>query len=70
MVYLPAEKIMIQADLYTPGPPDAKPIPAPNNGNIVALIKNVEEQKLAVDRLLPLHGRIVPFATMLQAGGR
>ena len=70
MVYLPKEKLLIEADVYTPGPPDSKPIPAPNNGNLLTLVKNIDDRKLAVDRILPLHGRMVPVAELTRAAGK
>ena len=69
MVYLPAEKILIEADAYTPGAPNA-PAPAQPNGNNVVLVQNIEQNKLAVDRILPLHGRMVPMGELLAAVGR
>ena len=69
MVYLPAEKLLIQADAFTPGPPNSPP-PATPNGNHLTLVKNIEDRKLAVDRILPLHGRIVPMGELLAAIGR
>ena len=35
----------------------------------VALYENVTKQGLAVDQLLPLHGRIVPLAELQKAAG-
>ena len=69
IVYLPAEKILIEADAYTPGAPNA-PAPAQPNGNNVVLVQNIEQNKLAVDRILPLHGRMVPMGELLAAVGR
>lgn len=69
MVYLPAEKLLIEADAYTPGAPNA-PAPAVPNANNVNLLENIERQKLAVDRILPLHGRMVPLAELVTATGR
>ena len=69
MVYLPAEKLLIQADAYTPGAPGATP-PAQPNGNHVVLVQNIERLKLNVERILPLHGRIVPLTELYAAVGR
>jgi glyoxylase-like metal-dependent hydrolase (beta-lactamase superfamily II) len=69
MVYLPKERLLIEADAYTPTPPNAKP-PATPNANNVNLIENIERQKLAVDRILPLHGRVVPLADLYTTAGR
>ena len=57
MVYLPKEKLLIEADDYTPLPPNAPPPATPNPLN-VNLIENIERLKLAVDKILPLHGRV------------
>ena len=69
MVYLPAEKLLIEADAYTPGAPGAAP-PAQPNGNNVVLVQNIERLKLDVERILPLHGRMVPLAELYTAIGR
>ena len=69
MVYLPKERLLIEADAYTPGPPKAAP-PAKPNDNHVNLVQNIERLKLSVDRILPLHGRIVPLADLYAAIGR
>jgi glyoxylase-like metal-dependent hydrolase (beta-lactamase superfamily II) len=63
MVYLPKEKILIEADAYTPSAPNAQPPAVPNAYN-VNLIANIERLKLAVDRIAPLHGRVVPLAEL------
>ena len=70
MVYLPNEKLLIQADAFTPGPPNSPPPAAPNNYNQVTLVENIERLKLQVDRHLPLHGRIVPNAELYRAAGK
>jgi hypothetical protein len=48
---------LIEADAYTPGPPNAPP-PAQPNTNNVNLADNIARLKLNVDRILPLHGRM------------
>lgn len=69
LVYLPKEKLLSQADAYTPAPPNAPPPPAVNP-NTVNLADNIARLNLAVDQLLPLHGRIVPLAELHKAIGR
>jgi glyoxylase-like metal-dependent hydrolase (beta-lactamase superfamily II) len=69
MVYLPKEKLLIEADAFTPGPPISPPATPPNALN-VNLIDNIERLNLAVDRILPLHGRIVPAAELYRVAGR
>ena len=63
MVHLPAEKILIEADAYTPLAPNTPP-PAVANPNNVNLIANIERLKLSVERIAPLHGRVVPLAEL------
>jgi glyoxylase-like metal-dependent hydrolase (beta-lactamase superfamily II) len=63
MVHLPAEKILIEADAYTPLAAGAAP-PATPNANNVNLIDNIERLKLQVERIAPLHGRVVPLAEL------
>lgn len=69
IVYLPAERLLIEADAYTPGAPGIAPPPVPNANN-VNLVQNIERLGLNVERILPLHGRMVPLAELHAAIGR
>jgi hypothetical protein len=69
MAYLPKEKLLVEADVYTPAPPNTPPPSQPNPVQ-VNLHDNIERLKLAVDQLLPIHGRIVPLAELLKAIGK
>jgi glyoxylase-like metal-dependent hydrolase (beta-lactamase superfamily II) len=69
LAYLPKEKLLIEADAFTPGPANAPP-PTPANPFSVNLADNVTRLGLAVDQILPLHGRVVPFAELARAIGR
>jgi len=69
MVYLPKEKLLSQADTFTPGPANAAP-PMPPSPFTVNLSDNIAKRGLAVDQLLPLHGRIVPIAELNRAIGK
>ncbi len=69
MIYLPKEKMLIEADAFTPGAPNAAP-PAKPNGNHLSLIANIERLGLKVDTILPLHGRIVPVGELYRMVGR
>ena len=68
MVYLPKEKLLIEADAYTPPPPNAQPLNPPSVFN-VSLVENIKSQGLVVDQILPLHGRIVPVVELHKAAG-
>jgi glyoxylase-like metal-dependent hydrolase (beta-lactamase superfamily II) len=69
MVHLPKERLLIEADAYTPLAPNAPP-PATPNANNVNLIENIERLKLGVDRILPLHGRVVPASELYATARR
>jgi glyoxylase-like metal-dependent hydrolase (beta-lactamase superfamily II) len=60
MVYLPAEKILIEADLFTPPAPNITPMPPMPFAK--DLIREIDRQGLTVETILPLHGRIVPMS--------
>ena len=69
MVYLPAEKLLIQSDAYTPGPPFSAPPSVPQAAH-TNLLANMERLKLQVERIVPLRGRVVPVADLYLAVGR
>ena len=69
MAYLRKEKILIEADAYTPGPAGAEPpkVPNPFSVNLEAQVRRLN---IDVDRILPLHGRMVPYSELLAAIGK
>ncbi|MBS7807651.1 MBL fold metallo-hydrolase [Variovorax sp. PCZ-1] len=69
MAYLPQERLLIQADAYTPSAPNAAP-PAKPNANHLNLIDNIEKLGMKVDRILPLHARIVPLSELYTTAGK
>ena len=69
LVYLPNEKLLIEADAFTPGAPNAPP-PAVPNANHLNLIANIERLQLKVERILPLHGRVVALSELYTAAGK
>ena len=69
MVYLPKERLLVQADTYTPVPANTPP-PMPPSPFNVSLADNITRLGLTVDNHLPLHGRMVPMAELLKAIGR
>jgi L-ascorbate metabolism protein UlaG (beta-lactamase superfamily) len=56
ITYLPKEKILINADLYSPPAPGA-PMPAPTAA-MRTLYQNMRKQKLDVAQHVPIHGRV------------
>jgi glyoxylase-like metal-dependent hydrolase (beta-lactamase superfamily II) len=60
VAYLPQEKILVNADMYSP-PPEGGNLPAVNN-NAVVFFNNVKRLKLDVARHVPIHGNPGPQA--------
>jgi glyoxylase-like metal-dependent hydrolase (beta-lactamase superfamily II) len=69
MVYLPKEKLLVEADVFTPLPPNATP-PTPPSPFTVAFADHLGKLKLDVVQFLPLHGRIVPRAELDRTIGK
>ncbi len=59
MAYLPRERVLIQADAFSPGG-TVHPYAA-------NLLQNIRARKLRVDRIVPLHGPVVPFDALVKA---
>ncbi|PYR89803.1 MAG: MBL fold metallo-hydrolase, partial [Acidobacteria bacterium] len=68
MAYVPKEKLIIQADLFTPRP-GAPPLPAPSPYT-TNFVENVERLKLDVQRVAHVHGGTDSWAEVLKAAGR
>lgn len=63
VVYLPAEKILIQADLYNPPAPNAPPpLGFPFAAN---LVENVQKRGLQVERVVGIHGMPVAWTEIV-----
>ena len=56
IAYLPTERILINADLYSPPAPGAQPPPA--NANIRSLSQNIQRLNLDVERHVGIHGQV------------
>jgi sugar lactone lactonase YvrE len=70
LVYLPAEKILIEADAYTPGPLGA-PAPAAPNPYTVNLADNLKRLGLEVAQIAALHGpRVATFEDLRTAASQ
>jgi glyoxylase-like metal-dependent hydrolase (beta-lactamase superfamily II) len=63
MAYLPAERFLIEADLFnTHEPPPTTPTPA-----MTTLMNNVKTLKLEPSQIVPIHGRPVPWSDFVKA---
>ena len=69
MVYLPKEKLLVEADVFTPLAAGVAP-PTPPSPYTVAFADQVSKLKLAVDQILPIHGRAVPLAELNKTLGK
>jgi glyoxylase-like metal-dependent hydrolase (beta-lactamase superfamily II) len=67
MAYLPKEKILIEADMYSP-PAQGAP-PAPPTAAAKTLLNNVRRLKLDVSTIAPIHGRVIPWSDFLKMMG-
>jgi glyoxylase-like metal-dependent hydrolase (beta-lactamase superfamily II) len=69
IAYLPKEKIVVEADLYTPGAVNA-PTPNPVSPYTVSLLEKLDKLKLDYEKILGLHGRLATKDELLKAAGR
>ena len=70
LVYLPAEKILIEADAYTPTAANVPPPSSPNPYS-VNLYDNIQKLKLDVEQIAALHGpRVVTLNDLRTAIGQ
>ena len=60
MAYVPSARVVIEVDTFFSG--------NPYNPYAANLLQNIQSRKLAVDRIIPLHGSISPMADLLKAG--
>ena len=67
IAYLPTERILINADLYSPPPPGAQPPSA--NASMRSLSQNIERLNLDVERHVGVHGRIGSHADFMRSVG-
>jgi len=61
MAYFPRERILVEADVFTPGA-----TVAPYAAN---LMENITKRKLRVDKIVPIHGTIAPFSDLQKVVG-
>jgi glyoxylase-like metal-dependent hydrolase (beta-lactamase superfamily II) len=58
MTYFPKERILVEADVFSPG--------AATQPYAANLLENIKKHKLRVDRIVPIHGTIVPFSELVK----
>ena len=66
--YLPKAKVLIEADVYNPAPPNAPPGPVVKES--VNLYDNIKRLNLDVQQITPLHGRLVTMSDLRKAIGQ
>lgn len=69
MAYLRKEKLLIEADVFSPPPPGAEPPKVPNP-QAVNLEANVRRLNIDVDRIVSIHRRVVPYSDLLAFIGK
>jgi glyoxylase-like metal-dependent hydrolase (beta-lactamase superfamily II) len=66
VVYLPAERMLIQADMFIPG------VGGEFAETAAALLRAIEDRNLRVEQLVPIHGAVLPLSALeeaVEAGG-
>jgi glyoxylase-like metal-dependent hydrolase (beta-lactamase superfamily II) len=58
MAYIPSLRVLVEVDAFSPG--------AAVNPYAANLLENVTKRNLRVDRIVPLHGAIVPFGELVK----
>ena len=67
IAYLPKEKVLVEADVYTPAAPNAPAGPVVKEN--VNLYENMQRLKLDVQQIAPLHGRLATINDLRAAIG-
>jgi len=68
VAYFPKDKILVEADVFTPPPPNA-PAPAAD-ALALNLYDNIQRLKLDVAQIAPIHGRLASFDEFRRAVAR
>jgi glyoxylase-like metal-dependent hydrolase (beta-lactamase superfamily II) len=61
MAYIPRDRVIVEVDAFAPG---SAVYPYAAN-----LLENIRKRNLRVDRIVPLHGTIAPFAELVKVTG-
>ena len=65
MVYFPEQRLLAFADVFTPAVSGSAN--QPRFPFVANLMKNVQDYDLRVDRVIPIHGRLVPYSEVRAA---
>lgn len=65
MAFFPKQRLLFEADAFSPPAPDANPAPA--FPFAPSLLENITRRQLKVERVLAGHGRIVPVKDLMTA---
>lgn len=68
--YLPKEKMLTEADDFTPGAPNGPALVPVARGLGNTLYDNITRLKLDIATIVPLHGRVVPYTDFTKALGK
>ena len=66
IAYLPKEKIVVEADLYSPSRDRA---PATPNRSSRTFYQNIKRLKLDIEAIVPIHGPVVPMSVFVSFMG-
>ena len=69
IAYFPKEKIVVNADMYTPPAPGTPP-PATPPPNAVVLYNNIKRLNLDVAQIAPIHGQVGSMADFVKFVGK
>ena len=61
MAYLPRDRVLVEVDAFSPG--------SQVNPYAANLLENIQKRNLRVDKIVPLHGVIAPFAELVKVAG-
>ena len=61
MVYIPRDRVLVEVDAFSPAS-QVQPYAA-------NLLENIQKRNLRVDKIVPLHGTIGPFAELVKVSG-